>query len=442
LDDVNRMKIRDYYAAAEVRTRITEFLGGRGLDDASCYYIGRCFDMIRPGFSLNRPAGLEVFLRNQWDVARSLWDKKWLMADVDMEYLNFEFPAEPFLDYERCFLLQEPVVRAIERMFAEIGIAPLHTITGRGHHFTWNIDPTSPAFRGLAQLGRVPASLAATYALPQPPDRQRVDLEFGRAFAGLALVMEYVAHRIMEETQPLCPIPILPEAVDLGPQQRGREVIVLDISEYGDPLHTRAVRTPFSVYLKPWLHSDILTPETEGRIPVMAMVPTQGLDMNRIAPVMRDLGKAARWAAHVNCRIPDGSRGTEALLAQYGDSEIRRFHDEFYAVEPEPPRRWPATYDRLSATELPPMARYALEHPNDILLKPEFIRQVVAGLLERHWHPRHIAGLLRSKYERDYGWLNMWYIYSALTRADFHVRVLAGMIRTGRDRIGSLKCEV
>jgi hypothetical protein len=123
-------------------------------------------------------------------------------------------------------------------------------------------------------------------------------------------------------------------------------------------------------------------------------------------------------------------------------SEIRRFHDEFYAVEPEPPPRWPATYDRLSSEELPPMARHALEHPNDILLKPEFVRQVVGALLERRWHPRHIAGLLRSKYERDYGWLNMWYIYSALTRADFHVRVLAGMIRTGRDRIGSLKCEV
>ena len=161
-----------------------------------------------------------------------------------------------------------------------------------------------------------------------------MDLEFGKAFAGLALVMEHVAHRIMEEAQPLCPIPILPAAVDLGPQQRGREVVVLDISEYGDPLPTRAVRTPFSLYLKPWLHADILTPETEGRIPVMVMVPTQGLDTNRVTPVMRDLGKAARWAAHVSCRIPDGSRGTEALIAQYEDSEIRRFHYEFYAVEP------------------------------------------------------------------------------------------------------------
>jgi hypothetical protein len=79
------------------------------------------------------------------------------------------------------------------------------------------------------------------------------------------------------------------------------------------------------------------------------------------------------------------------------------------------------------------MAQYALENPNDALLRPDFVRQVVAGLLERGWHPRHIAGLIRSKYERDYRWLNLWYVYDAGTRADFHTRVLAGMIRLGRD---------
>jgi hypothetical protein len=436
------MKIRDYYTATNVRSRLIEFLGGRSLEEATCHYIGRAFDMVKPGFSMRRPGEIDVFLENEWDVARSLWDRKWLVADVDIEYVNFDFQAEPFLDHQRCFSLQAPVVQAIEGIFAETGIRPLHTITGRGHHFVWTVDPASPAFETLTQLGRVPEALEGLYALPQPPADEPVDLRHGRAFAGMALVMEFIAHRIIAEAQPVCPIPILPEAVDMGPQERGKEIIVLDISEYGDPLHTRAVRMPFSVYLKPWLHTDILTPEIEGRVPIMVMVPTDGLDTEQITPIMRDLGRAAEWAAQVSCLIPDGSSGTEGLIELYEQSEVRRFHDDYYAVEPEPPERWPDTYDRMSLDGLPPVARYALERPNDILLKPDFIRPLVAALLDRGWHPRHIAGLLRSRYERDYGWLNLWYVYDAETRADFHVRVLGGMIQMGRDQVGSVKLKV
>jgi hypothetical protein len=439
LDHLNPMKIRDYYATPDVRSRMIESLGGPSLDEATCYYIGRCFDTIKPGFSMQKPSGLDVFLRHEWDVARSLWDRKWLFADLDIEYVNFDFPAEPFLDYRRCFLLQEPVLHAIEGMFAEVGLRPLHTVTGRGHHFGWTVHPTSPAFESLVRIGRVPPALERTYRLAQPPAEEPVDAALGRAFAGLGLVIEYVAYRILAEAQPLCPIPIFPEAVDLGPQERGKEIIVLDISEYGDPLHTRAVRMPFSIYLKPWLHTDMLTPEIEGRIPVMVMVPADELETQQAAPLMRDLGRAAKWASQVSSRFPDCSAGMERLIAQYLRSDVRRFHDAYYAVEPEPREQWPATYDRMSLEGLPPMARYALENPNDTLLKPDFVRQVVAALLERGWHPRHIAGLFQSKYERDYSWLNLWYVYDAQTRADFHVRVLAGMIQMGYDRIGSVK---
>jgi hypothetical protein len=295
------------------------------------------------------------------------------------------------------------------------------------------IHPASPAFQSLMRIGRLPAALKRTYSLPQPPDGDSVDLAFGKAFVGLALVIEYVAHRIIAEAQPLCPIPILHEAVDMGPQERGRETIVLDISEYGDPLHTRAVRMPFSIYLKPWVHGGILTSEIEGKIPVMAMVPVNGLDTEQVTPILRDLGQAARRAPQVNCFFPDCSEGTERLAAQYLHSEIRRFHDEYYSVEPEPPEQWPLSYDQVSLEGLPPMARYALERPNDALLNPENILPIVHALLERGWHPRHIAGLIQSKYERDYGWWNLWYVYDAQTRADFHVRVLAGMIKMGRD---------
>ena len=39
-------------------------------------------------------------------------------------------------------------------------------------------------------------------------------------------------------------IPVELTAVEVGPSKHGREMISIDISEYGDPLYSRAVRYP------------------------------------------------------------------------------------------------------------------------------------------------------------------------------------------------------
>lgn len=436
------MDIKAYYANADVRSRMIESLGGRTLDDATCYYIGRCWDTIKPGFNMRRPAELGVFLANEWDVARSLWDREWLVADLDIEYVNFEFPAEPFLDHERTFSLQQPVHYAVQRILSAVGIRPLHSITGRGHHFMWKSPLTGPAFEQLARIGRLSSSLERLYATPQPPDGEPVDLTVARAFSGLGLVMEYVAYTVLSESQSQCPLPVLPEAIDMGPQDRGREIITLDVSEYADPLHTRGLRIPFSIYLKPWQHMYMLNPSIAGKIPVMVMVPRDDLEVDRAVEIMRDLGRAAELASRTSCLIPECSAGLDGLVSLYLRSELRSFHDEFYAEEHDPPDRWSSTYDQAPTWRYPPYIRYILEHPNDALLSPGPVRQLVAFLLQEGWHPRHIAGLIRSKYERDYGWLNQWYVYDAGMRADYHTRVMAGLMQMELDPIGSAKCEV
>jgi hypothetical protein len=423
------MRIRDYYANPEVRARLIEFMGGRTLQEATCHYIGRARDTVKQGFEMRPPQELEAFLDNEWDVARSLWDRAWLVGDLDIEYANLDFPAEPFLDCPRTFALQEPVLRAAQRLFSSVGMEPLHAISGRGHHFVWKVAMPSAAFARLAEIGRLPPALQDMYATPQPPLGVPVDLTLGKAFAGLGLVMEYLARRIMTDSRDECLIPVVPEAVEMGPQQRGREIVAVDISEYGDPLHTRGVRMPFSIYLKPWQHDGVLTPEIESQVPVMVMVPVDGRDTAQVTPIMRDLGEAARWAGQMSCTIPDCTDGMAGLTTLYERSEVREFHEWFYSVEHEPPGRWPFTYDRMELDGLPPGVRRALQRPNDALLKPDCVRELVAALLERNWHPRHIAGLVRSKYERDYGWLNQWYVYDAGTRADFHTRVMMGLVQ-------------
>ena len=77
-------------------------------------------------------------------------------------------------------------------------------------------------------------------------------------------------------------------------------------------------------------------------------------------------------------------------------SRLAKFHKYFYSTEPDPPDLWPRTYDRTDLQQLPPCARYILEHPNDLLLMPSGMRRIVAVLLSLGWHTRHVAGLSRG----------------------------------------------
>jgi hypothetical protein len=90
---------------------------------------------------------------------------------------------------------------------------------------------------------------------------------------------------------------------------------------------------------------------------------------------------------------------------------------------------------------LSPCTRFILENPNDLLLKPAGIRQITRTLLYLGWHPRHIAGLIRSKFERNYGWGREWYFYDAATRADFYTRMFTVLIKTQRDELKYFNCD-
>lgn len=94
-------------------------------------------------------------------------------------------------------------------------------------------------FARLAGLGRGTGSLWEISARPHEPDGASVPYKLASAFAGLGLVMEYLAHRIKELAAPLCHIPVELTAVETDYGAQVREMISVDISEYGDPLHSR-----------------------------------------------------------------------------------------------------------------------------------------------------------------------------------------------------------
>jgi hypothetical protein len=257
-----------------------------------------------------------------------------------------------------------------------------------------------------------------------PRDGQDYEM-LAHAFAGLGLVMEFLGRLVIELARADSEIPIELTAVEVSPSARGREMISIDLSEYGDPLFTRTVRVPFSAYLKPWQQLYAVGRNNISKIGPIIFVPVDGLDIRQAMVVMRDPVLATQLAERISTRIPDETFGTASLIRQYRSSALRRYHEYFYSSMHDPAESWPRTYDRAPLGDLPIEVRKALLFPNDLLLKPTGIRSVTTCLLRKGWHPRHIAGLIRSKFERDYDWGGQWIDYSPAMRADFYVRIFS-----------------
>jgi hypothetical protein len=430
------------YANNAVRSRLIEFLGGDSLERATAVYImqsdGRQFDRCE----LRPPAELDYFLSRELDIARSLADSSSFLLHLDVEYVNFDSPAEAYLDPWRTFELQEPVVCVIETLLLEWGIRPLHLITGQGHHFVWRIERASEVAGRLADLCPARELLDACEQRVRRDHIAVIDRSAHATFAAISLLMEYLAHRVKAAAVPLAEFPVEITAVHVGPHVSAqREIISIDISEYGDPLQTRMVRMPFTHYLKPWVSGLARSLGIEGEIPAIRAIPLHEIDIHQ-AIKMRQVDEDVCDLARRACvRIPEQKEGTARLLREYLDSPLRRFHQHFYSDMHDPEQRWRETYDRTPLETLPPCVRHIATWPNDLLLKPAGMQLVTRSLLAAGWHPRHIAGFIRSKFENPaFKWGVDWSDCVPAIRADFYVRLFAGQIATGLDPLIDLNC--
>lgn len=430
---------KHYYRNRDVRARIQEFIGRGETEKASCEFLAATDEDAPPPFKSYPPRALNSLLDGGFEICRSLWDHNGLIADFDIEYVNFDDGAEAFVEPERVFAMQQPVEDTIKRLLQEYGIGALHVLSGRGHHFIWQIKQNSVEFKELAELGRATPSLWASEMKLHRPNNRPIPLRLAHAFAGLGLVMEFLAHRVKQTAAPVTRIPIELTAVEVGPTEHGREMISIDISEYGDPLYSRAIRVPFSVYRKPWQQHWAIGPEILKNLQPFFVIPLQGIDWREGISITRDRRLTQKLAARSSVKIPDGTQGTGRLLAEYEESKLAKFHRLFYAQAQHPADLWPDTYDRVPLEILPPCARIALEQPNDLLLRPAFIRRLVRVMMALGWHPRHIAGLICSKYQRDFGWTQFTDVDPA-SRADFYTRVFSGLFATGMDDLVDLNC--
>lgn len=430
------------YQHPAVRQRLLEFIGGSSLQHGTAAYLTNADGCPFEVRKLRPPTELDWLLDRDMDIARSLADSESYLLHLDVEYVNFDSPAEAFTDPWRSFELQEPVVKAIEKLLLSWAIQPLHLITGQGHHFVWRIGRSSEVAAKIRALCPAPELTEQCMQRIPPILAGHIQTDEQETFSALALLMEYTAHRVKALAAAETKIPIKLTAVHVGPGATGRrEIISIDVSEYGDPLHTRMIRMPFTYYLKPWVTGLAKSLGVDGEIPAFCSIPLHEMDFRQAIKVRQVERDVVDLAGRACVRIPLQEEGTSCLLEDYLASRLRRFHEYYYSAQHDPQERWPETYDRTPLTSLPQCVRHLLECPNDLLLKPAGIQLVTRTLLSQDWHPRHIAGLIRSKFENPgFGWGIRWDDYEAATRADFYTRLFAGQLSAGLDHLVDFNC--
>lgn len=410
---------REILESAIVRQRIVEYLGGNTLEEATCLFLGRIDPLNPTSFERHPTANLHALLDDSSELTRSLEDRDAMIVHLDIEYVNFDDPSAILLDPHRAFELQEPLVRIIEGRLLAFGIHYLHVITGQGHHFVWKIRRNSSIARDISELG-----------ICMPAGANPL-------FPHVALLMEHLAHLLKAEAAPLCEVPVEITAQHVGPGPSGvREMLSIDISEYGDPLGSRMIRIPYTVYRKPWISGLMDRFGITDRVPGFFTLPLHEMDVFKLIENRHDPELIIDLAHRAGAEITLSESGTRHLLESYQSSGLIHFHRKFHSS----PASVPADATAALAS-LPPCARHILTFPNDLLLKPSGIQLITRCLLALGWHPRQISGLVTSKFqEPQHDWGTQWNDYQPAMRAEFYVRLFAGEIDQGLERGVDFNC--
>lgn len=436
------MVVDQYYADPEVRARIREYCGAPvSVDSPSAAFVASLHQRIQQPITWENAIRssadeLDAALTGEPDVARSLLDHQCLVFMFELDYLNPDRPDEPFIHPAEVMHKLEPAFQESRRSVESFGLWPYTLATGRGYHFTGRIPLSAPVVDRLASL--VPGTpgwvdTVASRRKGGPPCE--VSPRVARAWTGLGCLVEHLAHLVLKACHKSL-IPLVFNGTLVGTGAVGRECVSVDFSYAGDPLDVRCVRSAFSAYQWHRFRPDIFGAGTAGTVPALSAVPRGSLSLAAFLRRGRTLEAARRVARQASATMPDVAVGVERLLAHYLASPLSAFHRQFYEG-----RRVLAPVPEHIPGNLPPCAVISLQRPNDLLLKPAHIQHLVRMLLTRGWSAARIAGLVQAAYEADHDWGDRWQVrMDARTRAEFDVRVFAGMVMTGTDRLIDFNC--
>jgi len=433
------MTLRHYYADLHVRERIREYAGSVDGRAPTAAYLAslrpRGTDPVTWGNARTHPVTqLDEVCREESDISRSLLDSASLIFLFELDYLNPDAPAEPFTHPAEVLFKLEPAYQAVRRVLDSFGLPAYALATGRGYHFTAQIPHTAPVLDCLADL--VPGTPAWA---PTVESRRGSTLSYSvtpriaRAWTGLGCLVEHLAQLVIVEGQPDS-VPLVFNGTRVGTGLVGRECVSIDFSYVGDPIDTRFARCAFSAYQWHRFRPDIFGATTAAAVPPLAAVPRGRRALLPFIRAGRSLEAGLRAARRGRATLPDGSVAFERVLAHYQTSPLAAFHQRFYDE-----RRQASA--AATPHDLPPCAMASLQQPNDLLLRPEHLQHLVRTLLARGWSAAQVASLVESTYRTDHQWGDRWQRrMDPQTRAEFDVRVFAGMIATGTDRLIDFNC--
>jgi len=401
---------------------------------------GREFESVR-NYSLG------WLLDNSFDVFRSVWDSKSMLFVIDVEYYSKKYPQIPYIDQEYTFKCIEPYFMIIKDILQEYGILPMIIATGQGYHFVFQVNTDSEAFDALSRIGHVEDTLLGKYShLPEGSRRERmVSEKEGCAYDGVGKLLEYIYHKVVQSIHGRDDLlPLMVGDISVGNEKM--EAISFDLSGYANPIFMRDIRLPFSTHQKHKVHPYKIGHENAKLIPIQIAVPRYvpgqvELSLKEIFELRRHYAKTAEFAGKISCRIPVYNEEVQTMVNEYLSSKLYEFHKDFDMTHQEPYSSWEYTYDKFDLSQIPPCVAHVLANPNPTLLQPTQIQTLVRVLAGKQWwHPKHIAGLIRSKYERNYGWEVDFFKYDANTWACSWVRIYAGMMAVGTDDLCDFNC--
>ena len=440
---------REYYRDPEVQERIAEYCGGSAQEPELCtaeYLVGYGEALIgtpAPEPYISTPKkGFHNILDDGLDIFRSLWDRVHTLGVLDVEYFNMDYPGTVYLDQVGVFRKIEPVYSAIMEVYSRYGIQPLVIMTGQGYHFSFQIQSGTKTDLMLEGLGRLIDSLEGKYRVNLSKRHRHVSLRHGRSFDGMGRVMEFIAHEVIKAAASVSPLPVMLTDVAVGRVKGGpREAISVDLSCFGDPIYMRDLRCAFSTHQKHKVQRHKVGDAIAEGTPIQVAIPRGKLSLDECMAMRRHFRNCAEHAKNTYCFIPDFSVNFKKAIEDYKGSELHKFHRWFDSEKQDPWTVWDKTYRAFDMRILPPCVQHSLRVPNDNLLKPTNLQTLTRCLLALGWHPQHIAGLVRSKWEGNYGWgPDRWAHFDAGSRSSFYVRLFSGLMAAGVDKLLDHNC--
>jgi hypothetical protein len=444
---VRAATLQEYYADPHVRTRIREYCGDSGGGAMSCVYLtglkGTESPFVTWDGAPRHPVGaLDSLMAAGADIARSTWDVANLLLHLDIDYQNTDFPGEAYYHPAEVFFKLEPVYRAVTHELRRFALPLLPLMTGQGYHFTGRVPLDSDVIRLVADLVPDPPHWLESVSTRRPPwTTAEVTPQHARAYVGAGLLIEFLAHQILRRAVRRTPVPIVLNGTFVGNGLVGRECVSLDLSSFGDPMDARHLRVAFGAYQKHRFRPDVVGHRVAEERPPFVAVPRHAESLANLLSDGRDLRHAARAARSQPAALPEVSHGVRALVGVYRRSRLAAFHHSFYATPRRSDDDRDDLFESLRASALPTCVGRPLLAPNDLLLQPARVQHVTRWLTADGMRARDIAAIVHSRYASDCGWGDRWLWLDAETRAEFDVRVFAGLLAAGLDRAVDFNCR-